>query len=145
MPVGIMIEVPSAVAIADQLAREADFFSIGTNDLTQYVMAADRGNTRVAGLAQALQPAVLRLIKQTIDAGHAANIWVGICGELAGNALATPLLVGLGLDELSMSAPAIPAVKAAIRQTTLFDAQKLAAQALQLESAEAVAAFLRGN
>lgn len=145
LPVGIMIEVPSAVAIADQLARESDFFSIGTNDLTQYVMAADRGNARVAGLAQALQPAVLRLVKQTVDAGHAANIWVGMCGELAGNALATPLLVGLGLDELSMSAPAIPAVKAAVRQTTLFDAQKLAAQALQLESAEAVAAFLRGN
>lgn len=145
MPVGIMVEVPSAVAIADQLAREADFFSIGTNDLTQYVMAADRGNMRVAGLAQALQPAVLRMIKQTVDAGHAANIWVGMCGELAGNALATPLLVGLGLDELSMSAPAIPAVKAAIRQTTLFDAQKLAAQALQLESAEAVTAFLQEN
>lgn len=145
MPVGIMIEVPSAVAIADQLARESDFFSIGTNDLTQYVMAADRGNMRVAGLAQALQPAVLRMIKQTVDAGHAANIWVGMCGELAGNPLATPLLVGLGLDELSMSAPAIPAVKAAIRQTTLFDAQKLAAQALQLESAEAVAVFLREN
>jgi multiphosphoryl transfer protein len=145
MPVGIMIEVPSAVAIADQLARESDFFSIGTNDLTQYVMAADRGNMRVAGLAQALQPAVLRMIKLTVDAGHAANIWVGMCGELAGNPLAAPLLVGLGLDELSMSAPAIPAVKAAIRETTLFDAQKLAAQALQLESAEAVAAFLREN
>ncbi len=145
MPVGIMVEVPSAVAIADQLAREADFFSIGTNDLTQYVMAADRGNMRVAGLAQALQPAVLRMIKQTVDAGHAANIWVGMCGELAGNALATPLLVGLGLDELSMSAPAIPAVKAAIRQTTLFDAQKLAAQALELGSAEAVTAFLQEN
>ena len=143
--VGIMIEVPSAVAIADQLAKEADFFSIGTNDLTQYVMAADRGNARVAGLAQALQPAVLRMIKLTVDAGHAAKIWVGMCGELAGNALATPLLVGLGLDELSMSAPAIPAVKAAVRQITEFDAKRLAAQALQLESAEAVEAFLQAH
>jgi multiphosphoryl transfer protein len=145
IPVGIMIEVPSAVAIADQLAKEADFFSIGTNDLTQYVMAADRGNARVAGLAQALQPAVLRMIKQTVDAAHANHVWVGMCGELAGNALATPLLVGLGLDELSMSAPAIPAVKAAIRQATEFDAKRMAAKALQLESAEAVALFLQGQ
>ncbi|MBK8987222.1 MAG: phosphoenolpyruvate--protein phosphotransferase [Chloroflexi bacterium] len=141
--VGIMIEVPSAVAIADQLAKEADFFSIGTNDLTQYVMAADRGNARVAGLAQALQPAVLRMIKLTVDAGHAANIWVGMCGELAGNAQATPLLIGLGLDELSMSAPAIPVVKAAVRRSTEFDAKRLAEKALQLESAAAVAAFLQ--
>jgi len=143
--VGIMIEVPSAVAIADQLAKEADFFSIGTNDLTQYVMAADRGNARVADLAQALQPAVLRMIKQTVEAGHAAKIWVGMCGELAGNAQATPLLVGLGLDELSMNAPAIPAVKAAIRTITEFDAKRLAEKALQLDSAEAVATFLQEN
>jgi len=108
-------------------------------------MAADRGNTRVAGLAQALQPAVLRMIKQTVDAGHAANIWVGMCGELAGNALATPLLVGLGLDELSMNAPAIPAVKTAVRAITEFDAKRLAEKALQLDSAEAVMALLRGK
>ncbi|MFN2136936.1 MAG: phosphoenolpyruvate--protein phosphotransferase [Candidatus Promineifilaceae bacterium] len=138
MALGIMIEVPSAVAVADRLAREVDFFSIGTNDLTQYTMAADRGNPTVAGLAQALNPAVLRLIKQTVDAAHAAGIWVGMCGELAGNALATKLLVGLGLDELSMSAPAIPAVKAAIRTITLPEARAMAAEVLQLDSAEAV-------
>lgn len=136
--VGVMIEVPSAVAIADQLAREVHFFSIGTNDLTQYVMAADRGNASVAELAQALQPAVLRLVKQTVDAAHAAGIWVGMCGELAGNPLATPLLIGLGLDELSMSAPSIPAVKAAVRAITIADARQFAEKVLQLESANDV-------
>lgn len=143
MEVGIMIEVPSAVAIADQLATEVNFFSIGTNDLTQYVMAADRGNARVADLADALQPAVLRMVKQTVEAGHAAGIWVGMCGELAGNALATPVLVGLGLDELSMSAPSIPAVKAGIRRLTLPEAQQIAAEVLALRSAEEVAQYLQ--
>jgi phosphocarrier protein FPr len=133
--VGIMVEVPAAVAIADQLAAEVDFFSIGTNDLTQYVMAADRGNTKVANLADALQPAVLRMIHQVVMTAHAAGIWVGICGELAGNAPAAPLLVGLGLDELSMSAPAIPAVKAAIRTLTLATARQIAHDALACTSA----------
>ena len=121
--VGIMIEVPAAVWSAEQLAREVDFFSIGTNDLTQYVMAADRGNARVAGLVDALQPAVLTAIQQVVTAAHNAGIWVGMCGELAGNAEATPLLVGLGLDELSMSAPAIPQVKAAIREVDVTAAR----------------------
>ena len=143
MEVGIMIEVPSAVAVADQLAREVDFFSIGTNDLTQYVMAADRGNARVAELANALQPAVLRMVREAADAAHAAGIWIGMCGELAGNALAAPVLVGLGLDELSMSAPSIPAVKAAVRRFPLADAQRMATAALALDSAEAVAHFLQ--
>jgi len=147
MEVGIMIEVPSAVAVADQLAREVDFFSIGTNDLTQYVMAADRGNPRVAGLANAFQPSVLRMVRDVVAAAHgrrdhAAGIWVGMCGELAGNPLATPLLVGLGLDELSMSAPAIPAVKAAVRRVSLADAQRIAAEALALDSAEAIIRYL---
>jgi phosphocarrier protein FPr len=145
MDVGIMIEVPSAVAIADLLAKEADFFSIGTNDLTQYVMAADRGNAQVAGLVNALQPAVLRMVRQTVEAGHKADIWVGMCGELAGNAEATAVLVGLGLDELSMSAPAIPAVKAKIRDLSVRSAKKLAAAALQLDSPEAVLALLRNS
>ena len=141
--VGIMIEVPSAVAIADQLAREVDFFSLGTNDLTQYVMAADRGNARVAGLASALQPAVLRQVGAAAAAAHAAGIWIGMCGELAGNPLATPVLLGLGLDELSMSAPAIAAVKDAVRGLTLDEARQLAAAALAAESAEAVLELLQ--
>jgi phosphocarrier protein FPr len=142
MEVGIMIEVPAAVAAADLLAAEADFFSIGTNDLTQYVMAADRGNSRVANLANALQPAVLRMVRQTVEAAHAAGIWVGMCGELAGNSLATAVLVGLGLDELSMSAPAIPDVKQVIRGLTLDRAREIAMTALQLGSAEAVSDYL---
>ncbi len=143
--VGIMIEVPSAVAIADQLAREVDFFSIGTNDLTQYVMAADRGNARVAGLASALQPAVLRQVGAAAAAAHAAGIWIGMCGELAGNPLATPVLLGLGLDELSMSAPAVAAVKAAVRGLTLDEARRVAADALAAESADAVLALLQSR
>jgi phosphocarrier protein FPr len=131
MDLGIMIEVPAAVVIADQLAPEVAFFSIGTNDLTQYVMAADRGNAGVANLIDALQPAVLRMVKQTVEAGHAAGIWVGMCGELAGNPEATAILVGLGLDELSMSAPAIPAVKATIRNLTLPTSQTEANRSLQ--------------
>jgi len=142
MQVGIMIEVPSAVVIADQLAAEVDFFSIGSNDLTQYVMAADRGNRRVAHLADALHPAVLRMIAQTIQAAHTAGIWVGMCGELAGNALATPVLIGMGMDELSMSAPSIPRVKAAIRQVNLERAQQIARTVVTLESAEAVQTYL---
>jgi len=143
MPIGIMIEVPSAVATADLLATEVDFFSIGTNDLTQYTMAADRGNSNVAELAQALNPAVLRLVSQTVRAGHKAGIWVGMCGELAGNALATPLLIGLGLDELSMSAPSIAAVKEAVRGTTMVEAIQLAETVLSLDSAKAVAEHLK--
>ncbi len=143
MDVGLMIEVPSAVAIADQLAQEADFFSIGTNDLTQYLMAADRGNRKVADLVNALNPAVLRMVRQTAVAAHEAGIWVGMCGELAGNALAAPLLLGLGLDELSMAAPSIPAVKTAVRQTTLAQVEELAKVAVGLASGMAVAEFLQ--
>ncbi len=138
MQLGIMIEVPAAVSIADQLAREVDFFSIGTNDLTQYVMAADRGNARVAALADPLQPAVLREVERTITIGHEAGIWVGMCGELAGNPLATALLVGLGLDELSMNAPALPQVKENVRRLSVRAARQQAASLLQLSDARAV-------
>jgi phosphocarrier protein FPr len=130
MEVGMMIEVPSAVAVADLLAREVDFFSIGTNDLTQYVMAADRGNAAVAGLVNAMNTAVLRMIRQTVIAGHEAGIWVGLCGELGGNPDASALLVGLGLDELSMNAPSIPAVKARIRELEKGEAEKMAGEML---------------
>jgi phosphocarrier protein FPr len=143
--VGIMIEVPSAVAVADQLAREVDFFSIGTNDLTQYVMAADRGNARVAELASAYQPAVLRMVRDAAEAAHAAGIWIGMCGELAGKPEAVPVLLGLGLDELSMSAPAIPAVKEAVRGLTMDEARHIAQEALAADSAEAVLALLQNR
>jgi phosphoenolpyruvate-protein phosphotransferase/dihydroxyacetone kinase phosphotransfer subunit len=132
LPVGIMVEVPAAVQSADQLAEHVDFFSIGTNDLTQYIMAADRGNPSVANLISPFQPAVLRAIKTVVDAAHAQGKWVGMCGEMAGNPLATTLLVGLGLDELSMSAPAIPEVKANIREIDTGDAKRLAEDALTL-------------
>ena len=139
---GIMVETPAAVLLAPQLARLVDFFSIGTNDLTQYVMAADRGNAAVAGLVNAYQPAVLHAIRQTTQAGHAQGIPVGICGELAGDPRATALLVGLGLDELSMTATAIPAVKAQIRQLHTADATRIAETALQFNTVEEIQAYL---
>jgi multiphosphoryl transfer protein len=138
MELGIMVEVPAAVAIADQLAAEVDFFSIGTNDLSQYVMAGDRNNPRVANLTDALQPAVLRMVQQTIQAGHAAGIWVGLCGELAADSAATKILLGLGLDELSVNPQAIPILKQAIAQLSLDQCQAIAASALQQDSAQQV-------
>lgn len=138
LAVGIMIETPAAVLNATRLAVVVDFFSIGTNDLTQYLMAADRGNAKVAGLIDALQPAVIGAIAQVVAAAHAAGIWVGICGELAGDPLATPLLVGLGIDELSMSAPAIPAVKAQLRAMSYRAAVELAQTLLALPHAAAI-------
>jgi len=141
-PTGVMIEVPSAAAVADQLAGLCDFFSIGTNDLTQYVMACDRGNAAVAARCDSLNPAVLRLIAMTCDAAKAAGIPVGLCGELAGDHHAAPLLLGLGLDELSMSGPAIAAVKEAIRSVDMADCRALAREALAAGSADAVRALL---
>ncbi|MEH2311989.1 MAG: phosphoenolpyruvate--protein phosphotransferase [Nostoc sp.] len=133
--VGIMVEVPSAVAIADQLAAEVDFFSIGTNDLSQYVMASDRTNPRVANLVDALHPAVLRMVQQTIQAAHAAEISVGLCGELAADTLATPILLGLGLDELSVNPQSIAGVKQAIAQLSIVECEAIVASALQQDSA----------
>ncbi|QMS88360.1 phosphoenolpyruvate--protein phosphotransferase [Nostoc edaphicum CCNP1411] len=135
MKVGIMVEVPSAVAIADQLATEVDFFSIGTNDLSQYVMASDRTNPRVANLVDALHPAVLRMVQQTIQAAHTAGISVGLCGELAADTLATPILLGLGLDELSVNPQGIPGVKQAIARLSIVESEAIAASALQQDSA----------
>lgn len=137
--VGIMIEVPAAAVCADQLAREVDFFSLGTNDLTQYTLAADRTNAQLTPMASALQPAVLRLIKNVIDQGHSANIWVGMCGEMAGEPLAIPILLGLGLDEFSMNSPAIPRAKQIIRQWDLASARRLVDQALICEDHHQVA------
>jgi phosphocarrier protein FPr len=144
-PVGIMIETPAAVLMAAQLAREVDFFSIGTNDLTQYTLAADRGNARVAGLVNALQPAILHSIQQVAQAAHKAGIWVGVCGEMAGNPAAAALLVGLGIDELSMAPPAIPAVKARLRELTATQAAQLAEQALTLATAAEIEQLLHSD
>ena len=143
--VGVMIEVPAAVASADQLAAAADFFSIGTNDLAQYVMAADRGNPNVASLPDPFQPAVLRMIKQTVSAGHDAGIPVGMCGAFAGLPEAAGLLVGLGLDELSMNAAAIPAQKDALRQWSAATAAELVRDALAANSAADVRQLSRNR
>ncbi|HEY9802462.1 MAG TPA: phosphoenolpyruvate--protein phosphotransferase [Leptolyngbyaceae cyanobacterium] len=139
---GIMIEVPAAVAIADQLAAEVDFFSIGTNDLSQYVMAGDRNNPQVANLVDAMQPAVLRMIQRTVKVAHQAGIWVGLCGELAADPLATPILLGLGLDELSVSPPAIPTIKQSISQLSVTASEAIAITALQQDSVEQVKAIV---
>lgn len=138
MQLGIMIETPAAVAIADQLAKEVQFFSIGTNDLSQYVMACDRNNPRVANLADALQPAVLRMIQQTVQAAHAANIWVGLCGEMAADTLITPILLGLGLDELSVNPQSIAQLKQEITNLNMTQAQAMALGALKQDSATSV-------
>jgi phosphoenolpyruvate-protein phosphotransferase len=140
---GIMIEVPAAALMADLFAPEVDFFSIGTNDLTQYTLAMDRDHPRLASQADSFHPSVLRLIASTVKAAHAHGKWVGVCGALASETLATPLLLGLGVDELSVSVPLIPAVKAAVREVDLADCQAIAQQVLGLESAEQVREALR--
>jgi phosphoenolpyruvate-protein phosphotransferase len=141
--VGIMVEIPAAAILADVLADTVDFFSIGTNDLAQYTLAADRTNAAVAPLADALHPAVLRLIQQVIEAAHAQKKWVGLCGELAGDPLATPVLLGLGLDEFSMSSRAVPLVKQAIRRYASTSARQIAQHALTLGDASEVRAYLQ--
>ena len=142
LQLGIMIEVPSAALLAPVLAREVDFFSIGTNDLTQYTLAIDRGHPSLSAQADGLHPAVLRLIEMTVAAAHAEGKWVGVCGELAADMLAVPLLVGLGVDELSVAARSVPLVKARVRELDLRHSQALAQRALTLESASAVRALV---
>ena len=140
--VGVMIEVPAAAIAADLFAPEVDFFSIGTNDLSQYAMAAERGNEDVAALADALHPGVVRLVGAVADAGAAHGKWVGVCGEIASDPLAVPLLLGLGITELSVNVHAIPAVKDAVRATDVAAAEVLAAEVIRLSSAAAVRAVL---
>ncbi len=135
---GMMIEVPSAALLAHIFAPELDFFSIGTNDLTQYTMAIDRGHPTLSGMADPLHPSILKLIKMTIDAARGNNAWVGVCGELAGDPLGAVILTGLGASELSMSAKAIPLAKASIRGVSMPQAQALATAAINAESAQAV-------
>ena len=142
LELGIMVEVPSAALIAEHLAPLVDFFSVGTNDLTQYAMAAERGNSEVAALADPLHPAVLRLIERTASAAAGAGRPVAVCGEVAGDRLAVPLLVGLGVRELSMSHTLIPTAKQAVRATDARAARRLAEAALAAESAAAVRRLL---
>jgi phosphotransferase system enzyme I (PtsI) len=141
--IGIMIEVPAAALCADLLAKEVDFFSIGTNDLTQYTMAADRTNQSVTELCNFFQPAVLRLIAQIIEKGHAAGIWVGMCGEMAGDPLAAPLLLGMGLDEFSMNPPAIPTQKEILRKLDTKICAELVSRCLDFSSANEVSKTLQ--
>ncbi|MNW34944.1 Phosphoenolpyruvate-protein phosphotransferase [compost metagenome] len=140
---GIMVEIPSTAILADQFAKEVDFFSIGTNDLIQYTMAADRMNERVSYLYQPYNPAILRLVKNVIDAAHAEGKWTGMCGEMAGDSTAIPLLLGLGLDEFSMSATSILPARSQISKLSAADMKELAAKALQLGTAEEVATLVQ--
>ncbi len=144
LEVGVMIEVPAAALAADAFAREVDFFSIGTNDLVQYTMAAERGNEAVSGLADGLHPSVLRLIRSVTEAAEAHGKWVGVCGELGSDPQAVPLLVGLGVSELSVNPPAVPATKETVREVDAGAAAALAREALGLDSAEEVRALVTG-
>jgi phosphoenolpyruvate-protein phosphotransferase/dihydroxyacetone kinase phosphotransfer subunit len=145
LEIGIMVEVPSAALTAERFASNVDFFSIGTNDLSQYTLAAERGNASVASLADPLHPAVLKLISATVRAAAAHDTWVGICGEVAGDARATRLLLGLGVTELSMAPPSIAGVKAAVRTIHSGEAGRLADRALQSDSAASVRRMLEGD
>jgi multiphosphoryl transfer protein len=142
MEVGIMVEIPAAALAAEDFVHEVDFFSIGTNDLVQYTMAAERGNEAVAGLADGLHPAVLLLIRGVVAVAEAHGKWVGVCGELGADPLAVPVLVGLGVSELSVNPPAIPATKEAVRQLDMETAGRLAREALRSSSAEEVRALV---
>ncbi len=140
--VGAMIEVPSAALTAETLAKEVDFFSIGTNDLIQYTLAIDRVNEKIAYLYEPTHPGILKLIKSVIDAGHKNNIWVGMCGEMAGEPLLAVILLGLGLDEFSTSPINIPEVKNAMRSVTFQQSKKITDKVLQMETGEDIAGFL---
>ncbi|MDZ7266050.1 MAG: phosphoenolpyruvate--protein phosphotransferase [candidate division KSB1 bacterium] len=141
--VGVMIEVPAAALMADQIAERVSFLSIGTNDLTQYVMAADRGNARVAHLLMGLQPAVLRLIQQVIHAAHRRGVWVGVCGEMAADQLATLLLVGMEIDELSVNPIEVPRIKKIIRSITFQEAREVVQQVMEFATAREIHDYLK--
>jgi multiphosphoryl transfer protein len=148
VPAGIMVEVPAAAIMAAQFAREADFFSIGTNDLTQYTLAMDRGHPKLAAQVDGLSPAVLKLIAHTVNGARAASaasgrsVHVGVCGGIASDPCAVPILLGIGVNELSVSLPAIPAVKAQIRTLRMEDCRHLADRALAADSAADVRALV---
>jgi phosphotransferase system enzyme I (PtsI) len=142
IPIGVMSEVPSAAVVSDQLARDVDFFSIGTNDLIQYTLALDRSNEHVSYLYEPLHPAILRLLKTVIDNARQADIPVSICGEMAGEPLYTLVLLGLGLDKLSMNAISIPHIKQIIRQSTFVEARQMLEECLRMETATEIEAFI---
>ena len=135
LPVGIMIETPSAVLAADILAAECDFFSIGTNDLIQYTLAMDRGNSRVSYLYRPLHPAILRSIRMTVEAGHRAGIPVGLCGEMGSETRLAEVLLGLGLDEISLHGAALPKIKQVIRWTDYTEARRIVDELMKLGTA----------
>jgi phosphotransferase system enzyme I (PtsI) len=141
--IGTMIEVPSAALTVDILAKESDFFSIGTNDLIQYSLAVDRANEKVAYLYEPGHPAVLRLIKSVIEVAHENNIWVGMCGEMSGELLFAFLLLGLELDEFSMAPPRVPKIKDLIRNVKFEDAKAVAEKAVKLPTAKEVEKYIQ--
>jgi phosphotransferase system enzyme I (PtsI) len=140
---GIMVEIPAAAVLADQFAKEVDFMSIGTNDLIQYSMAADRMSEKVAYLYQPYNPSLLRLIKMTIDGAHKEGKWVGMCGEMAGEELAVPVLLGLGLDEFSMSASSILGARKMVRDLNYAEMKIMAEKALTMGTAEEVIELIK--
>src|SRR5262249_25557839 len=140
LEIGAMIETPSAVIVAESLAKRLKFFSIGTNDLIQYSLAVDRMNEKIAHLYEPTHPAIVRLIKATVEAAHRHNVWVSVCGEMASDPVLAPLLLGLGVDELSASPPLVPPLKFLIRRLKLSEAKALAEFALECESASEILA-----
>src|SRR5690625_3404286 len=140
--VGIMVEIPSTAILAEQFAKEVDFFSIGTNDLIQYTFAADRMNEQVSYLYQPYHPAILQLVKKVIDAAHKEGKWAGMCGEMAGDSVAIPLLLGLGLDEFSMSASSILKARSQIKDLNKAEMEQLANKALTFQTSEEVLALV---
>ena len=141
----MMVEIPAAAVLADQFAKEADFFSIGTNDLIQYSMAADRMSEKVSYLYQPLNPSILRLVKMTIDGAHKEGKWVGMCGEMAGDELAAPVLLGLGLDEFSMSASSILRTRKMIRSLSKQELEVMAEKALQCGNIKEVTELVKNS
>ncbi|NJN46908.1 MAG: phosphoenolpyruvate--protein phosphotransferase, partial [Candidatus Competibacteraceae bacterium] len=141
IPVGIMVEVPAVAVMASQFAKEVDFFSIGTNDLTQYTLAMDRGHPKLAPSVDGLNPSILQLIASTVEAAHHYRLWVGVCGGIASDPQAVPVLLGLGVDELSVSVPTIPSIKAQIRTLGLAECCDLAHTALSKDVAAEVRAL----
>jgi phosphoenolpyruvate-protein phosphotransferase (PTS system enzyme I) len=141
--IGIMIEVPAAVMMLDRFAKEVDFISIGTNDLTQYTLAVDRTNEAIADLYQAVDPSVLRMIQKCVEAGTAGNIEVSVCGDMSSDPASALLLVGLGIRVLSVPPASVPQIKKAIRSVSLSECQAMAWKALRLDTAREVDAFLQ--